>query len=149
MIVNQTTTEWSIERIRNFGSQSRHCRKRNRKLHCGYWVRRIFCELAILRDDYQWKIKVRHKFLCVDTKLSFALLGYDFYRKNKVNILTSANCLLSQNVPIITHTHKSRQTVGVILTANDIIEPYSENILEEQTEVQEAQLMREDSCNLK
>ena len=37
---------------RNFGSQSLHYRKRNRRLDCGYWVRSISCELAILRDDY-------------------------------------------------------------------------------------------------
>ena len=42
--------------------------------------------------------------------------------------------------------HKSRKTVGVILTANFTIEPYSENILEKQTEEHEAQLMTEDSC---
>ena len=40
------------------------------------------------------KIEITHKFLCVDTKLSLALLGYDFLRNNKVNILISANCLL-------------------------------------------------------
>ena len=39
--------------------------------------------------------------------------------------------------------HKSRKTVGVILTANFTIEPYSENILEGQTEEQEAQLLSE------
>ena len=92
------------------------------------------------------KIEITHKFLCVDTKLSLALLGYNFLRKNKVDILTSANCLLIQNVPIITHTHKSRITVGMILTENSTIEPYSENILEGQTEEQEAQLISEDSC---
>ena len=75
------------------------------------------------------KIKITHKFLCVDTKLSLALLGYDFLRNNKVDILTCANCLLIQIVPIITHMHKSRKTVGVILTANSIIEPYSENVV--------------------
>ena len=44
--------------------------------------------------------------------------------------------------------HKSRKTVGVILTANSTIEPYSENILEWQRKEQEAQLMSEDSCIL-
>ena len=83
----------------------------------------------------------------MDTKLSLALLGYDFLRKNKVDILTSANCLLIQNVPIITHMHKIRKTDWVILTANSTIEPYSENILERQTEEQ-AQLLSEDSCIL-
>ena len=47
------------------------------------------------------KIEITRKFLCVDTNLSLALLGYDFLRKNKVDILNSANCLLIQNVPII------------------------------------------------
>ena len=101
-------------------------------------------ELTVTFD----KIEITHKFLCVDTKLSLALLGFDFLGKNKVDILTSANCLLIQNVPIITHMHKSRKTVGVILTANSIIEPYSENGVEGQTEEQEAQLMSEDSCIL-
>ena len=64
---------------------------------------------------------------------------------NKVDILTSANCLLIQNAPIITHMHKSRKTVGVILTANFTIEPYSENLLEGQTEEEEAQLLSENS----
>ena len=76
------------------------------------------------------------------------MLGYDFLRKNKVDILTNANCLLIQNVPIISHMHKSRKTVGVILTANSTFEPYSENILEGQTEEQEAQLLSKDSCIL-
>ena len=66
--------------------------------------------------------------------------------QNKVDILTSANCMLIQNVPIITHMHKSRKKVGVILTVNFTIEPYSENILEKQTKEQEAPLMNENSC---
>ena len=78
------------------------------------------------------KIEIIHTFLCGNKKLLLALLGYYFLRKKKVDILTSANCLLIQNVPIITHTHKSRKTVGVILTANSIIEPYSENVVEGQ-----------------
>ena len=101
-------------------------------------------KLAVTFD----KIEITHKLLCVDTKLSLALLGYNFLRKNKVDILTSANCLLIQNVPIITHMHKSRKTVKVILTANFTIEPYSENILEGQTEEHEAPLISEDSCIL-
>ena len=40
-----------------------------------------------------------------------ALLGYNFLRENKVDILTSANCLLIQNVPIITHLHTRRNNV--------------------------------------
>ena len=84
----------------------------------------------------------------MDTKLSLVLLGYDVFRKNKVDILTSANGLLIQNVPINTYMHKSRKTVGVILTTNSTIEPYSENILERQTEELEAQLLSEDSCIL-
>ena len=44
--------------------------------------------------------------------------------------------------------HKNRKTVGVILTANSTIEPYSENILDGQMEKQEAQLLRKDSCIL-
>ena len=94
------------------------------------------------------KIEITHKFLCVDTKLSLALHGYDFLRKTNVDILTSANCLLFQNVPIISHMHKSRKTVGVIPTANFTIEPYSKNILDGQTEEQEAQLLSENSCIL-
>ena len=47
-------------------------------------------ELTVTFD----KIEITLKFLCVDTNLSLALLGYDFLRKNKVDILTSANCLL-------------------------------------------------------
>ena len=98
-------------------------------------------ELTVASD----KIEIKHRFLCVDTNV---LLGYDFLRKNKVDILTSANCLLIQNVPIITQMHKSRKTVGVILTANGIIEPYSENILEEQPDQLKAHLMSEESCIL-
>ena len=97
-------------------------------------------ELTVTFD----KIEIIHKFLCVDTKLSLALLGYNFLRKNKVDILINANFLLIQNVPIITHMHKSRKTVGVILNANSTIEPYSENVVEGQTEEQEAQPMSED-----
>ena len=64
-------------------------------------------ELTITLD----KIEITQKFLCVDTKLFLALLGYNFLRKNKVDILTSANCLLIQNVQIITHMHKRRNKV--------------------------------------
>ena len=32
------------------------------------------------------RIEITHKFLCVDTNLSLALFGYDFLRKNKVDI---------------------------------------------------------------
>ena len=39
-------------------------------------------ELTITFD----KIEITHKVLCVDTKLSLALLGYDFFRNNKVDI---------------------------------------------------------------
>ena len=64
-------------------------------------------ELTITFD----KIEITQKFLCVDTKLFLALLGYNFLRKTKVNIFTSANCLLIQNVQIITHMHKRRNCV--------------------------------------
>ena len=101
-------------------------------------------ELTVTFD----KIEITHKFLWVDTKLSLALLGYDFFRKNKVDILTSAICLLIQNVPIITHMHKRRKTVGVILTENSIIEPYSENVVKRHTEEHDTQLMSDDSCIL-
>ena len=47
----------------------------------------------------------------MNTKLFLALLGYNFLRENKVVILTSANCLLLQNVPIITHLHTRRNNV--------------------------------------
>ena len=40
------------------------------------------------------KIEITQNFLCVDTKLFLALLSYNFLRKNKVDILMSANCLL-------------------------------------------------------
>ena len=65
-------------------------------------------ELTITFD----KIEITQKCLCVDTNLFLALLGYDFLRKNKVDILTSANCLLIQNVPIITHMHKKRNNIS-------------------------------------
>ena len=39
-------------------------------------------ELTVAFD----KIEITHKFLCVDTKLSLAVLGYDFLRKNKIDI---------------------------------------------------------------
>ena len=86
------------------------------------------------------KIEITHKFLCVDTKLSLALLGNDFLSKKKVDILTNANCLLFQNVPIIFHMHKSRTTVRVLLTENSTIEQYSENIFEWLAEEQKAPL---------
>ena len=101
-------------------------------------------ELTVAFD----KIEITHKFLCMDTNLSLALLGNNFLPKNKLDILTSANCLQIQNVPIITQMLKSCKTVGVILTANSTIEPYSENILEGQTEEQEAYLISENSCSL-
>ena len=45
-------------------------------------------ELTITFD----KINITHKFLCVDTKLFFAFLGYDFISTNKVdNISTLFN----------------------------------------------------------
>ena len=94
------------------------------------------------------KIENTHEFLCVNTNLSLELLSYDLFLKNELDILTSAICLLIQSVPIITHMHKSRKTVGVILTANSTIEPYWENILDKQTEEQEAQLISECSCIL-
>ena len=64
-------------------------------------------ELTITFD----KIEITQKFLCVDTKLFLAMLGSNFLRKNKVDIFTSANCLLIQNVQIITHMHKRRNNV--------------------------------------
>ena len=64
-------------------------------------------ELTITFD----KIEITQNFLCVDTKLFLALLDYNFLRKNKVDILTSANCLQIQNVQIITHIHKRRNNV--------------------------------------
>ena len=47
----------------------------------------------------------------MDTKLFLAMLGYNFLRKNKVDILTSANGLLIQNVQILTHMHNRRNNV--------------------------------------
>ena len=58
-------------------------------------------------------LELTHKFLCVYTDLSLALLGYDFIRKNKVDILTSANCLIIQNIPIMTYMRVGRKTIGV------------------------------------
>ena len=72
------------------------------------------------------KIKITHKFLCVGTKLFFPLLGYNFICKSKINILTCANCLLVQNVPIITHLYKRRNNVrenmGRHISANETYE---------------------------
>ena len=85
-------------------------------------------ELTVAFD----KIKITLKFLRGNTNLTLSLLGYNFLRKIKVDILIRANCLLIQNVPIITEMHKSSKTFGVILTASSTIEPYFENILEEQ-----------------
>ena len=34
-----------------------------------------------------------------------------FFCKTNIDILTSANCLLIQNVPIITHMHKRRNSI--------------------------------------
>ena len=64
-------------------------------------------ELTITFD----KIKITHKVFCVDTKLFFALLGYDLILKNKVDILISGNCLFIQNVQIISHMHERRKNV--------------------------------------
>ena len=76
-------------------------------------------------------IEITHKFLCVDTKLFLALLGYDFLLTNKVDILTSANCLLIQNVPIITHMYKRRNNVRENIcrhiSANETYEKLFEN----------------------
>ena len=81
-----------------------------------------FVEFTITFD----KIKITHKFLCVDRKLFFPLLGYNFIRKSKINILTCANCLLVQNVPIITHMYKRRNNVrenmGRHISANETYE---------------------------
>ena len=99
-------------------------------------------ELTICLDT----IELQHKFLCVDTKVTQALIGYDFIRKNKIDILTSANCLIAHNVPILTHIHKSRKSVGVILTDNSVVYPSTEQILTGQTEDIEAHLTAEECC---
>ena len=76
-------------------------------------------ELTITID----KIEIMQKNFWVDTKLFPSLLGYDFLRKNKVDILTSANCLLIQNVQIIIHMHKRpnsvRENMGRHISANE------------------------------
>ena len=93
-------------------------------------------------------LELTHKFLCVDTDLSLALLGYDFIRKNKVDILTSANCLIIQNIPIMTYMRVGLKTIGVILTANETLEPFSENIIEGQADESEAQYTSKETCVL-
>ena len=87
------------------------------------------------------KIEITHKFLCLNTYLSLALLGYDFLLKNTKNILTIANCLLILNVPIITHLHKSRKNSWGYSNCKLYYWKYSENILEGQMEQQDAHLM--------
>ena len=91
-------------------------------------------------------IEIQHKFLCVETKVTQALLGYDFLHKNKIDILTSANCIIVQNMPILTHFHKSRKSIGVILTEDSIITPNSEQLVSGQTEEHEAHLITESCC---
>ena len=71
-------------------------------------------------------IEIQHMFLCVETKVTQALLGYDFLHKNKIDIFTRANCINVQNMPILTHFQKSRKSIGVILTEDSIITPNSE-----------------------
>jgi hypothetical protein len=92
------------------------------------------------------KIEITQKFLCVDSQLSLALLGYDFISKNKVDILTSASCLLIQNVPVITQMLKSRKSVGVILNEDTSIAPHSESIIACQAEENEAHLIEQNCC---
>ena len=55
---------------------------------------KVSVEITVAFD----KIEKTHKLLCVNTKLSLALLVYDFLSKNKIDILTSANYSLIQNV---------------------------------------------------
>ena len=96
--------------------------------------------LPILFDQ----IEVQHKFYCLDTKVSQALIGYDFIRKHKIDILSSANCIVIQNVPIITHFHKYRKSVGFIISEKCSIAPSSEHILVCQPEESEVQLLSEE-----
>ena len=82
----------------------------------------VSVELTITFD----KILITQKVLCVDSKLSLALLVYDFLRKHNVDILTSAYCLLIQNVPIITHMqwrrNNVRENMGQHISANETYE---------------------------
>ena len=91
-------------------------------------------------------IEIQHKFLCVDTKVTQALIGYDFLHKNKIDILTSANCIVIQNMPILTHFHKSRKSIGVILVEDSIVTPNTEKLVSGQTEEHEAHLITEQCC---
>jgi hypothetical protein len=92
-------------------------------------------------------VELFHKFLCVDTQVSSALIGYDFIRKHKIDILTSANCILVQNIPVLTHIYQAQRSVGVIITEDAKIFPTSEVLLVGQTEEAEAHLISETCCN--
>ena len=86
-------------------------------------------ELTITFD----KIEITQRFLCVDSNLFLALLGYDFLRKNKVDILTSANCLLIKNVPIITHMHKKRNNERETMGRNILTNKTNDKSFEDDT----------------
>jgi len=94
------------------------------------------------------RLTIMHRFLCVETKVSQALIGFDFISKNKIDILTSANCLLFKNVPILTHTYKSQKSVGVIVSQDTTVYPSTEVLLTGLTEESEAQLITQDACIL-
>ena len=91
-------------------------------------------------------IEIQHKFLSVETKVTQALLGYDFLHKNKVDILTSANCIIVENMPILTHFHKSRKSIGMILTIDSIVTANSEQLVRGQTEEHKAHMITEPCC---
>ena len=67
-------------------------------------------------------LDVLHHFIIVRTKVANILLGYDFLKTNKCDIMATVNSLVACNVVIFTNSRLSITSIGIVAIAESTIE---------------------------
>ena len=91
-------------------------------------------------------LEVVHRCIIVPTEVADILLGYDFLKINKCEIMTSVNTLVAGNVAIPTHSRLNITSIGIVAVADSTVEGFTEVIVPGQIEEHEVHLTYEQAC---
>ena len=106
----------------------------------------LLVEGSIERSIQIGSLELIYRFIIVSTEVVNILLGYDFLKTNKCDIMTSVNTLVAGNVAIFTHSRLSITSIGIIIIADSIGAAFTEVIVPGQIEEHETHLTFEQAC---
>ena len=70
-------------------------------------------------------LEVTHRFIIVPTDVANILLGYDFLKQNKCDIMTSVKALVAGNVAVPTHSRLGITSIGIVAIADSTVEGFT------------------------